>query len=155
MNKTAPSFKPQKEDYRLTGSRMRFLMTGEQTDGAFCMFEVEKPAGGSTPPHIHLREEETMHMLEGEMTAVVDGTPYLLRAGDIIFLPRDLKHQIVDHSDRIARYILVCTPAGFDDFVLDAGEPWDESKRGAPPTLEEINRLLAAAPKHGITILQS
>jgi hypothetical protein len=42
---------------------------------------------------------------------------------------------------------------GFENFVAEAGEPWDEAEAGNPITQEEIQRMLAAAPRYAITIL--
>jgi catechol-2,3-dioxygenase len=45
--------------YRSPADQITFLITGEETGGAFFMAEVSVPPGGGTPPHIHHREEET------------------------------------------------------------------------------------------------
>jgi quercetin dioxygenase-like cupin family protein len=140
-------------EYSLVGSRMRLLMPGRQTNGAFCLFDVQKPPRGSTPVHQHKREEETIYMLEGEMKAIVDGEEHLLVSGNTIILPRNVPHQLLDCGDGTARYILVCTPAGFDDFVAAAGRPWGDSSKGDDPADNEIVRLLEAAPKYGIEII--
>jgi len=142
-------------EYRFAGTRSRLLMSGTQTQGAFCLFENFKPAGVSTPMHVHEREEETIHVIEGELTATVDDVKHVLRAGSTILLQRNIAHRLHNSGDQTCRYILLATPAGFDDFVADAGEIWDEKKAGTPTSGEEIQRLLKAAPRHGITILCS
>jgi hypothetical protein len=35
-------------------------------------------------------------------------------AGGIAFAPRNVAHTLANHSDAPARYVLVCTPAGFE-----------------------------------------
>jgi hypothetical protein len=37
---------------------------------------------------------------------------------------------------------------GFDDFVAEAAEIWDEKKAGTLTSVEEIQRLLKAAPSY-------
>jgi uncharacterized RmlC-like cupin family protein len=36
------------------------------------------------------------------------------RAGELAFAPRGVAHTLANHSDAPARYVLVCTPAGFE-----------------------------------------
>jgi quercetin dioxygenase-like cupin family protein len=51
--------------YRSPIDEITFLITGEQTGGAFFMAEVSVPPGGGNPPHIHHREEETFYLQQG------------------------------------------------------------------------------------------
>ena len=50
---------------------MTFLITGEETGGAFFMADISVVPGGGTPPHIHHREDESFHLLEGTLTIQV------------------------------------------------------------------------------------
>jgi hypothetical protein len=36
------------------------------------------------------------------------------RAGELSFAPRNVPHALANHSYAPARYVLVCTPAGFE-----------------------------------------
>jgi mannose-6-phosphate isomerase-like protein (cupin superfamily) len=47
------------------GELMTFILTGEETGGAFFMADISVVPGGGTPPHIHHREDESFHLLEG------------------------------------------------------------------------------------------
>jgi hypothetical protein len=46
------------------GDQIRFILTGAETGGAFFLAEVLVPPGGGPPPHIHDREDETLHRPE-------------------------------------------------------------------------------------------
>jgi quercetin dioxygenase-like cupin family protein len=140
--------------YRFAGGRTQVLLSGEQTDGAFAMLSIDKSPGASTPRHFHEREEETLYVLEGTVTAIADDREYEVSVGRALYLPRRGIHQLINRTNRQVRYLLICTPAGFENFVAEAGEPWDEAKAGSPITQEEIQRMLAAAPRHAITILK-
>jgi quercetin dioxygenase-like cupin family protein len=48
------------------------------------MFTVDYEAGGAAQAHDH-PFEETYFFLDGEIEAELDGTPYVLRAGDVVF----------------------------------------------------------------------
>ncbi len=52
-------------------------------------FEMEP--GASFPEHAHEAEQITM-VLEGEMTFAYEGNQAVLKAGDVIAIPSDVKH---------------------------------------------------------------
>ena len=62
--------------------RMRVLMSGAQTGGAFCLIEVRSPAGAVVPPHVHRRETETIHVLEGTMICATEGRRIAVGPGE-------------------------------------------------------------------------
>jgi quercetin dioxygenase-like cupin family protein len=41
-----------------------FLVTGEESGGAYFAMEAIVPPGGGPPPHIHTLEDETFYVLE-------------------------------------------------------------------------------------------
>ncbi|MCH7686334.1 MAG: cupin domain-containing protein, partial [Planctomycetes bacterium] len=43
----------------IVGDIYRFLVTGEETDGRYAMFEATVLPGGGPPLHLHRREDET------------------------------------------------------------------------------------------------
>ena len=53
-------------------------------------------------------------MLEGELIFQVDDTLTTKGAGELSFAARNVPHTLANHSDASARYVLVCTPAGFE-----------------------------------------
>jgi mannose-6-phosphate isomerase-like protein (cupin superfamily) len=141
------------KEFVLAGIVMKRLLSGEQTAGQFCLFENRSGGNTRTPIHIHAGDDETVHILEGELTAVLDGQPNRLTAGDSMFLPRGIPHQLVNMSGSPNRYILIGTPALFDRFVEEAGRERQPDEIVGPPTSEEIERLRKASPRFGITLL--
>ena len=53
-------------------------------------------------------------MLEGELIFQVEDALETKRAGELSFAPRNVAHALANHSNTPARYLLVCTPAGFE-----------------------------------------
>jgi mannose-6-phosphate isomerase-like protein (cupin superfamily) len=141
------------KEFVLAGIVMKRLLSGEQTAGQFCLFENRSGGNTRTPIHIHAGDDETVHILEGELTAVLDGQPNRLTTGDSMFLPRGIPHQLVNMSGSPNRYILIGTPALFDRFVEEAGRERQPDEIVGPPTSEEIERLRKASPRFGITLL--
>jgi len=102
------------------GTRMRILRSGSQTGGSFCLIEVRSPAGNVVPPHRHRRETETIHVLEGGLTCLVEGRCIAVTVGETLSLPMDVPHSLIT-GETDTRTMLVCTPSGFDDFVRAVG----------------------------------
>jgi quercetin dioxygenase-like cupin family protein len=54
----------------VVGDVYRFLVTGDETNGKYAMWEAIVPPGGGPPPHVHSREED-FYILEGEITFMI------------------------------------------------------------------------------------
>ncbi len=137
----------------LAGIVMKRLLSGKQTAGQFCLFENQSNGNTRTPIHVHARDDETVYVIEGELTAVVDGQPRRMTAGGSIFMPRGVPHQLMNMSGNPCRYILIGTPALFDRFLEEVGRELQLDEVVGHPTPEEIARLREASPKFGITLL--
>jgi NADPH2:quinone reductase len=135
-----------------TGSRVRTLLSGKETDGAYCMLEFRGPPGRSTPLHMHERETEAVHLLDGQLDITMGGTTVHLQPGDTLLLPRDVPHQLTTCGNHDARYIVVCTPAGFEDFIERCARPDTGEWPPAGPGADDIQRLKTQAPLFGITL---
>ena len=136
------------------GDRITFLITGAETGGAFFMAEVSVPPDGGPPPHVHHREDESFHLIEGTLTIQVGEEILNASAGDFVYLPRGIQHSFKNTGDVNAKFIVVVTPAGLEKFFEEAFYPAVDHS-SAPPLATEalVARLLAAAPKHGLELL--
>ncbi len=140
--------------YRSPIDEIRFLITGEQTGGAFFMAEVSIMPGGGNPPHIHHREEECFYLQEGELTIQVGGRIQTASAGDFIRLPRGVAHSFQNTGNVDAKVLLVVAPAGLEKFFEEAFYPVEDRSAAMPPmTGEFMGRLLEAASKVGLEFL--
>ncbi len=121
------------------GTPTRILLDGKQTHGAFALVEVIGQPGDEIPPHVHRREEETFHVVEGELEMWCGGHTTHLRAGDTFFAPRNIPHnpRIVGSSP--ARILVTLSPAGFERAFREI----DQISSSGPPSPEEVARLLA------------
>jgi quercetin dioxygenase-like cupin family protein len=124
--------------------RCRFLATGEDTNGKYALWEAIVPPGGGPPPHVHSREEEGFYLLEGEITLAVGDKRLVASAGMFANMPVGTPHSFKNESSKPARMMISVAPAGV---------PLTERSTAAmPPTKEEIEKLLAVAPRYGIEI---
>ena len=137
----------------VVGDVYRFLATGEDTNGKYALWEALVPPGGGPPPHVHSREEEGFYVLEGEITLTVNGKRLVAKAGTFANMPVGTPHSFKNESSQTAKMLLTVAPAGLEQMFFEVGVPLAEGATTAlPPTREEIERLLAVAPKYGIEI---
>jgi quercetin dioxygenase-like cupin family protein len=104
----------------LVGDTYTVLLSGRDTAGRYCLIDMHIPPGGGPPPHRH-DFEETFTLLEGEIEAVFRGTKSIVRAGETIHIPANAPHQFRNISDRPARLLCTCSPAGQEDFFRQVG----------------------------------
>lgn len=142
----------------LVGNTYTITVTGEQTNGRFCVFDMHIPPGGGPPPHRHYFEE-TFILLEGELVATVRGQKSMVRAGDTLHIPANAPHQFHNASAGPARLLCICSPAGQEKFFMEVGIPV-ATRTTPPPKLDEnqqaafIRTAKALAPKYGIELLR-
>lgn len=141
------------KEFVLAGIVMKRLLSGQQTGGQFCLFENTSDGNTETPIRVHARDDETVYVIEGELTAAIDGQPRRLTAGESIFLPRGVPHRLTNLSGKRCRYILIGTPALFDRFLEEGARELRPGEVVGPPTALEIERLRKASPRFGITLL--
>jgi len=137
----------------VVGDVYRFLATGEDTGGRYALWEAVVPPGGGPPPHVHSREQEGFYVLEGEITFTVGDQRLVAGAGTFANLPVGTPHSFKNEGGRPARMLISVAPAGLERMFFEFGVPLPEGSTTAlPPTKEEIEKLLAVAPKYGIEI---
>jgi quercetin dioxygenase-like cupin family protein len=137
----------------LAGVVMKQQLSGEQTNGTFSLFENRSGGQSRTPIHVHANDDETLFIIEGEMQVISAGTAHTMKAGQSIFLPRGIPHQILNTSGSPSHYMLLCTPSGFEGFLADGGHLKAPDEKVGPPTPADVERMKAAAPRYGITFL--
>ena len=94
--------------------RTNVLLRSEEPDGEVSLTEIVVPPHTAGPP-LHTHDfDEAFYMLEGELIFQVDEVLVTKGAGELAFAPRNVAHALANHGDAPARYLLVCTPAGFE-----------------------------------------
>jgi len=136
----------------VVGDVYRFLATDEDTNGKYALWEAIVPPGGP-PPHVHSREEEGFYILAGEITFQIGEDKIVATAGMFANMPVGTPHCFKNKSCRPAKMLISVAPAGLEKMFFEVGVPLAEGATTAlPPTKDEIERLLAVAPKYGIEI---
>jgi quercetin dioxygenase-like cupin family protein len=136
--------------YQSPIDRITFLITGEQTGGAFFMAEVSVPPGGGNRPHIHHREEESFYLQQGTLTIQVGGKTLNASPGDFVCLPRGVAHCFQNSGNVDAKFLLVVAPAGLEKFFEEAFYPVADCPDAPPMTEAFLGRVLVAASRCGL-----
>src|SRR4051794_17089726 len=119
------------------------LAGGEDTGGAFGLFESILKPGSEPPLHVHEREDELLYILEGDVRVKVGDKVHSLSAGDTIFLPRGVPHTFRIKS-AVARGLTYLSPAGFVNWFRTIGAPAKSLEfpvKVAPPSEEMLARM--------------
>lgn len=113
-------------------------VSGKDTDGDLAIFEqTGLSQGRGTPLHIHPFQDEIFYILEGEYYFQVGDEKYGLKAGDSIFLPRNVPHAWTQVSEK-SRTTVTFQPAGkLEEFFVKMSSLEKE------PTPKEIAQIFA------------
>jgi quercetin dioxygenase-like cupin family protein len=129
---------PKLRHISIMGGTYTILVSGEQTGGRYCLVDMLVPPGGGPPPHRH-DFEEMFTILEGEIELTFRGEAHRASAGSTLNIPANGPHWFKNKSDKPARLLCMCTPAGQEEFFMVVGDPVD-SRIAPPPKLNEAER---------------
>src|SRR5260370_3425073 len=113
----------------IAGGTYTILVSGEQTGGRYCLIDMLVPPGGGPPPHRH-DFEEMFTILDGEIELTFRGEPHRASAGSTVNIPANAPHSFKNRSDKPARLVCMCPPAGQAGCFWARGDP----PRNPPPT---------------------
>ena len=129
--------------------RSQVLLRGEESGGHVSVIEnvVSPRAKG---PYLHKHDfDEAFYMLEGELVFQLEDELITKRKGELAFAPRNVPHALTNRTDEPARYVLVCTPAGFERYfgrmaAKQAGEEPPEWALGPIPAVTQVGPQIDA-----------
>ena len=94
----------------------KVVLRSEETNGVVSAMDNNVPPNWPGPP-LHRHDfDEAFYVLEGELVFQVVDQLITRRAGEMAFAPRGIAHTFANQSDAPARYMLICTPAGFERY---------------------------------------
>jgi quercetin dioxygenase-like cupin family protein len=136
----------------IVGDTYTVLLSGDDTDGRYCLIDMLIPPGGGPPPHRH-DFEESFTVVEGEIEATFRGRKSAVKTGESINIPANAPHSFTNSSKKSARLLCICSPAGQEELFLAIGIR--VATRATPPpkpdkaAAEEMKvRVSALLPKY-------
>jgi len=140
------------------GGYWTFLLNGSETNGQFALMEVNLRRGLEPPAHTHTNEDETFHVLEGEITVTADNVEHHLKAGELIHLPRGVVHSFKVQTEKV-KMLAHVAPAGLEEMFIAMSTPADQldypSAPVGPPPPEVLQRIGALQEQYGIIGMQN
>ncbi len=126
-------------------------VSGQDTGGAMCVFEFNANSGG--PRHLHHDQDEWIYVIEGEFEFHLGNGQEKVRrrAGESIFIPRQVAHVWARVSDKPGRIINVYQPAGkMEEFFRELGKYDGKPYVHEALSIDEFGRLFH---DHGMDLL--
>ncbi|HEX3874354.1 MAG TPA: cupin domain-containing protein [Solirubrobacteraceae bacterium] len=103
------------------GSTAELKLAGEQSGGDWAVVEWTVRAGDEPPIHTHTREDETVYVLDGAITAFVGDQRIDVEAGSYAALPKGVPHGLTVRGDEV-RLLVALVPAGAEYFLVPRDE---------------------------------
>ena len=128
----------------LVGDTYTVLLSGNDTNGRYCLIDMHIPPGGGPPPHRHDFEESFM-LLAGEIEATFRGEKSVVKAGETLHIPANAPHSFTNASEQPARLLCLCAPAGQEDFFAQVGV--SVATRTTPPPKPDKDEQAALQKK--------
>jgi mannose-6-phosphate isomerase-like protein (cupin superfamily) len=102
----------------LAGDTYTILLTGNDTDGRYCLIDMLIPPGGGPAPYRH-DFEESFTLLEGEIEFTFRDEKLVVGAGETVNIPANAPHSFANSSTRSVRLLCMCSPAGQEEFFSE------------------------------------
>ncbi len=104
---------PSEETIKIGRVEVRFLLTGDDSDGSLSVFEVRVPAGHklAAPAHKNDAYEEVLYGIEGVLTWTVNDTPIHVGPGQALCIPRGAVHRFDNLGTEDVKQLCVIAPA--------------------------------------------
>jgi quercetin dioxygenase-like cupin family protein len=99
-----------------TTQAISILLRSEESAGEVSVIASTVPAGFGGPA-LHRHDfDEGFYLLDGELTFQLGAEVSTAGPGELAFAPRGAPHTFANQTDRDARILIICTPAGFERY---------------------------------------
>lgn len=141
---------PADETIRLGPLAVRFLITGENSNGSVAAFELCVPAAQrlAAPAHSHDHYEETIYGIEGVLTWTVGGKQIDVGPGQALCIPRGAVHRFDNNGALDVKALCVITPASIGPEYFRESAEVINGAAGGPP---DKAKMIAIMLRHGLT----
>ncbi|HET9928613.1 MAG TPA: cupin domain-containing protein [Rubrobacter sp.] len=136
---------------RVFGELVTFKVTGDETSGAYSLFEICTPPSSGPPPHVQHREDEVVYVLEGEYEFLAEDRVSRAQAGTLVYVPRGCLHAHTNAGVKPGALLVCLTPGGSHERYFE-----EVGKRATPPEppvpSPDLGRIAEIAARYGIEI---
>jgi quercetin dioxygenase-like cupin family protein len=147
---TQAAVNPSEEAFRIGPLGIRFLLSGEDTNGSVSVFEVTVPARQKlATAHKNDAYEETLYGIKGVLTWTIDGKAIEVGPGQAVCIPRGAVHRFDNFGTEDATQLSIVTPAIMGPAYFREASQMVNAAAGAPP---DTAKMVEVFRRHGMTI---
>ena len=141
---------PANETIGTKGLSVRFLVSGENSNGSVATFELMVPGAQRlpAPAHSHDHYEETIYGIDGVLTWTVDDKAIEVGPGEALCIPRGAVHRFDNNGTRDAKALCVITPAAIGPDYFREAFGLLNAAAGGPPDKAGMMEIMR---RHGLT----
>ena len=141
---------PSDETIRLGPLAVRFLITGENSNGSVAAFELSVPGARrlAAPAHSHDHYEETIYGIDGILTWTVNGKQIDVGPGRALCIPRGAIHRFDNNGSKDVKALCVITPAAIGPQYFREQAEVINAAAGGPPDRVKMAEIMR---RHGLT----
>ncbi|GAA4322602.1 hypothetical protein GCM10023149_23050 [Mucilaginibacter gynuensis] len=139
------------------GHFFNMLVTGDETDGRYFIYEDVTPPGAGPPPHTH-PDEELFYIIEGDYEFILNdlSKPFKVAPGKLVKIPANAVHCFKNVGTTPGRTITMLLPGELEQYyravgtqVFDANQIPDLSKTPDYANMD-LSKAFALAPEHNV-----
>jgi mannose-6-phosphate isomerase-like protein (cupin superfamily) len=121
-------------------------LVGQDTEGAYSLFEYVVPPGlGGPPTHVHTRQDELFVCVAGKVAVQLAGVEHTLAVGESLLMPRNVPHMFHNPFEEETRVVAVVSPAGLEEYYRDLS--------ALPPGPRDMTKVAEIMSKHGLRLV--
>ena len=93
-----------------SGEYTHVIVGAAQSDSEYVISEGTMHPGGSIPDHYHKWEDQTFHIIKGQLEAKMGDETFFVGPGDSIHCPRGISHYMKNIGDETAHIVSYVFP---------------------------------------------
>jgi quercetin dioxygenase-like cupin family protein len=128
--------------FKVFGEPVEVLVPGELTAGASATLTQISPPGGGPPPHMHLNEDETFFVLEGEYEFLEEGQWRKIQPAQAVHAKRGSVHTFRNLGTSAGKMLVFVAPSGMENYLEEI------STLSIP---DDMAQILAISNRYGIS----
>ena len=151
MQQQTTGVNPSEENIKIGPLEIRFLLTGDDSNGSASVFEVLVPVGQklAAPAHKNDAYEEILYGIEGVLTWTVDGAPIEVGPGQALCISRGAVHRFDNLGNEDVKQLAVISPAIMGPaYFREAAQVLDDAAGGPP----DRAKMMDVFRRHGMTL---
>ena len=135
----------------IPGTVFNIRVSAAESNNSIVIADYVAIPGSEPPRHVHSIEDEVFMINEGTVTFFRGDEIIYGKAGDIVFLPKNVPHHFKITSGMV-KGTLMATPATIEHFFRSLARPFQGTTVPpvVPPTEEEINFFVVQTLKFGM-----